>query len=166
MAIPANGCKRDAYVGKIVPIEFALACGDIDPTTLNYLPIGAQQGGDISMEWDTVDGTHSGSVGANRANYATFQSLTISGDGICMAQDGSLSNQTMLWKHVARPIGGQPIVWLRVTFPDITLYAYCIITSMSRAITFDDLAKYNWEAQSTASEFGVVIEDTPQVPEP
>ncbi len=161
--IPAGGCPQDAYVGKLVPIDFAMACGNVDPTTLSYMPIGAQQGGDISIDWDTVDGTHAGSKGSTRANYATFQAVTVSGDGICMAKDGSLSNQTMLWKHVAKPIGGQPIVWLRLTFPDITIYVYCIIKSMSRAITFDDLSKYTWEANSTSSEFGVVIEDTPQV---
>ena len=163
--IPAGGCRQDAYVGKLVPIDFALACCDVDPTFLNYFPIGAQQGGDISLDWDTVDGTHSGSAGSTRASYATFQSVTISGDGLCLVKDGQLSNQTFLWKHVTKPDGGQPTAWLRMTFPDITIYAYCVIKSMSRAITFDDLAKYTWEANSTASTHGIVIEDTPDMGE-
>lgn len=161
MSIPAAGCPRDTYAGSMVPIEIGLACGNVNPTTLTYMPIGAMRGSDVSIEWDTVDGTTAQSKGSNRENYATFQTLTISGDGVCRVKDGSLSNQTMLWRHVSKPVGGQPIVWVRVTYPDITIYAYCILSSMGRAIQYDDLATYTWEAQSTGSDYGVVIEDTP-----
>lgn len=164
MPIPAGGCPREGYIGSMVPIEIGLACGNVDPTTIEYMPIGAQRGADVSIEWDTVDGTSADSKGSTRENYATFQSMTISGDGICKAKDGTLSNQTMMFKHVAKPVGGQPVVWIRVTYPDITIYAFCIIKSMGRATQYDDLATYTWEAVTTATEFGVVIEDTPAVP--
>lgn len=161
MSIPAAGCPRDTYAGSMVPIEIGLACGNVNPTTLTYMPIGAMRGSDVTIEWDTVDGTTAESKGANRANYATFQTLSISGDGVCRVKDGTLSNQTMLWRHVSKPVGGQPIVWIRVTYPDITIYAYCILSSMGRAVQYDDLATFTWEAQSTGSDYGVVIEDTP-----
>lgn len=161
MPIPAAGCPRDTYAGSMVPVEIGLACGNINPTTLTYMPIGAMRGSDVTIEWDTVDGTTANSKGSSRENYATYQSLTISGDGVCRTKDGTLANQTMLWKHVSQPIGGQPIVWIRITYPDITIYAFCILSSMGRATQYDDLATYTWEAQSTGSDFGVVIEDTP-----
>ena len=161
MSIPVAGCPRDTYSGNMVPVEIGLACGNVNPTTITYMPIGAMRGGDVTLDWDTVDGTTASSTGAGRENYATFQSLSISGDGVCRVVDGSLSNQTMLWKHVSQPVGGQPIVWIRVTYPDITIYAYCILSSMGRATQYDDLATYTWEAQSTGSDYGIVIEDTP-----
>lgn len=159
--IPASGCPRDTYLGRLVPIEFALACGDVDPTTLEYLPIGANRSGDLSLEWDTVDGTNADSKGAVRENYATYQSVTISGDGVLKARDDLLSNHKLLFKHVAKPVGGQPVAWIRITYPDITIYVYCIISSFGRATQFDDLATYTWEATSTGSVYGVVVEDTP-----
>ena len=142
MPIPAAGCPRDTYAGSMVPVEIGLACGNVNPTTITYMPIGAMRGSDVTIEWDTVDGTTANSKGSNRENYATYQSLSISGDGVCRTKDGTLANQTMLWKHVSQPIGGQPIVWIRITYPDITIYAYCIMSSMGRASQYDDLATY------------------------
>ena len=163
MAIPAEGCILDKYLGKEVPFEFALACGDVDPRTLNYLPIGALRGTDMSLEWDTVDATASDNTGSTRSNYATYKSFSVSGDGVCKTRDGANSNHTMLFKHVANPVGGQPIAWIRLTYPDITLYAFVIITTMGRATPFDELATFSFECSSTDSPFGVIVEDTPLI---
>lgn len=161
MPIPEAGCPRDTYSGAMVPVEIGLACGNVNPTTLTYMPIGAMRSSDVTLEWDTTDGTTASSQGSTRESYATYLTVSISGDGVCRAIDGSMSNQTMLFKHVSKPIGGQPIVWIRITYPDITIYAYCILASMGRAVQYDDLATYTWEAKSTGSDYGVVVEDTP-----
>lgn len=34
------GCELDKYVGRDVGLEYALVCGDVDPRTVSFLPIG------------------------------------------------------------------------------------------------------------------------------
>ncbi|QMP23933.1 tail tube protein [Pseudomonas phage DDSR119] len=165
MAIPATGCKLDKYVGRDVAFEFALACGDVeDPKVLTYLPIGALRAKEFSLEWDTVDATADNNKSNDRAMLATYKTFSCSGDGTCMRKDGTQSNQTMLYKHVMNPVGGQPVAWIRITCPDITVWAFCIITSMGRTMPYDELSTFNFEATATESSHGVLVEDTPEVP--
>ena len=158
------GCELDKYVGRDVGMEFALACGDVDPRTLSFLPIGALRAKEFTLEWDTVDATADDNKGNTRSSLATYKTFSTSGDGTCMRKDGTQSNQTALYKHVNDPQGtsGQPVAWIRITCPDITVYAFCIITTIGRTMPFDELATFNFEATATDSPFGVIIEDTPE----
>lgn len=160
------GCELDKYIGRDVGLEVAFACGDIDPTTLTYMPIGALRAKDFSLEWDTVDATADDNKGSTKSAYATYKTFSCSGNGTCKKKDDTQSNQTKLFMHVNAPVGtsGQPVVWVRITCPDITVYAFCIITSIGRTMPFDAMAEFNFEATATDSPFGVMIVPTPAVP--
>jgi predicted secreted protein len=160
-----NGCQTNKYVGRDVGLEVSFVCGDVDPTTANFMPIGALRTKEFTIEWDTVDATADDNKGATRSNLATFKTFTCSGDGTCLKADGTQSNQTALFMHVNDPQGtsGQPVAWIRITMPDITVYAYCIISSIGRTMPFDELATFNFSATATDSVYGVMVVRTPQV---
>jgi predicted secreted protein len=159
-------CELDKYIGRDVGLEVAFACGDIDPTTLSYMPIGALRAKDFSLEWDTVDGTADDNKGSTKSTYATYKTFSCSGNGTCKKKDGTQSNQTRLFMHVNDPQGtsGQPVVWVRITCPDITVYAFCLITSIGRTMPYDAMAEFNFEATATDSPFGVMVVPTPEAP--
>src|SRR5690606_16413614 len=116
---------------------------------------GSMRTKEFTLEWDTTDATADDSVGALRENLATFQSLTISGDGTAKASGAGAQNLIDLTKHVANPLAtsGQPVAWLRMTFPDLTFTAFMLVSSMSRSAPFDDVVTYSFEASATASDF-------------
>lgn len=158
-------CTVDKYVGREVALEFFIGCGDVLPTPAEWVPLGAVRTKEVTNEWDSVDATADDSVGNVRNSLATYLSYGLSGDGVCKRADGTLSNQTLLYKHVKNPTatGGQPVAWFRVTFPDVTETGFMLITSYSRSAPFDDVVTYSIEATATESPFGVIVEDTPIV---
>ncbi|MCU8980480.1 Ig-like domain-containing protein, partial [Pseudomonas aeruginosa] len=62
--------------------------------------------------------------------------------------------------------GGQPVVWMRMTFPDLTFTAFMLISNLSRSAPYDDVTTYSFEASATASDFGLIVEDTPDADAP
>src|SRR5690606_12677410 len=99
-------------------------------------------------------------------NLATFLTASVSGDGVCKASGNGAAALIALTKHVAKPVltGGQPNAWFRITFPDLTFTLFCNVTNMSRSAPYDDVVTYSLEAGATASDFGLIVEDTPQPP--
>lgn len=165
------GCKSNAYSGKDVALEYALACGDVDPLGVgfNWLPLGAMRTKEFGLTWDTTDASSDQSIGALRENIATFKSLTISGDGVAYRTDTARSNLKALTKHVFNPgddFADQPVAWLRMTFPDLTFIAYMIINDLSRSAPHDDVVTFSLEATATTSDFGLIILDTPSTDTP
>ena len=158
-------CELDKYVGREVALEYAIGCGDALPQEADWLPIGALRTKEIGIEWDTVDATADDNAGATRSMLATYKNFTISGDGTCKRADGTLSNQTALFKHVLNPVatGGQPVAWMRVTMPDVTIVCLMLISNNSRSAPYDEIVTFSFEAASTESQFGIVVTDTPVV---
>ncbi len=154
-------CDISKYVGKDVILEYFIGCGDVRPLESDWKSLGAMRTKELSGEWDTADGTADDSVGGIREMLATFMSVTVSGDGVLRKAGGE--NLTELTKHFFNPVAtsGQPAVWFRLTFPDVTFTAYFLLSSFGRNATYDDVATYSLEAQTTASDFGVIIDDTP-----
>lgn len=161
-------CKNTKYVGRDVVLEYAIGCGDVLPAAAEWKRVGAMRTKEFSLEWETADSTADDSVGALRSNLATFQSLSISGDGTAKASGNGSASLIELTKHVANPAatGGQPVVWMRMTFPDITFTAFMILTTMSRSAPYDDVTTFSMEASATESDFGLIVEDTPDVNAP
>lgn len=159
---PILNCKQSAYTGKNVLVDIAFGCGDVaDPKILNYMPIGAMKGKSLSITQDTVDATADDTVGFFREMIGTYKDFTFSGDGVARAKDGARSNVVLLTKYYMT--NQQANVWLRITYPDITVWAFCLITDMSRDAPDDDVATYSLEVVATASDFGVIVDDTPAV---
>lgn len=163
-------CKKLKFPGKDVIMEYVIGCPDVLPLETDWKRFGSMRTKEFEITWDTDDATDDSSPGSLRENIATFQSMTVSGDGTVKASGDGAENLIVLTKHVVRPdaTGGQPAVWLRITFPDLTFVAYCIISSISRSAPYDTTVTYSFEATATSSDYGLIVEDTPDpdAPEP
>lgn len=153
-------CETTKYEGRDVVLEYSIGCGDEKPLPGAWKRFGSLRTKEFALSWDTTDVTDSDSVGALRENLATFQTLTISGDGIAKAS--GVGNLVELTKHFVSPTAtnGQPVVWLRMTFPDLTFTAFMLLSNLSRSAPYDDAVTYSLEAMATASDFGLIVEDT------
>ena len=159
-------CKLPGYAGRMVLLEYFLACGDVDPTgpDVAWAPIGPMTTKSFNLTWETSDVSTDQTVGNLMENIATWQSLEISGSGIATPQDGTRSNLTALTKHIANPgpeFSHQPVMWLRMTFPDVTFIAYMIATTISRDAPSGEPVTYEFSATATGSDFGLIVQDTP-----
>lgn len=161
-------CKSQKYSGRVVVLDYQIGCGDTLPDPAKWKRFSAMRTKEFTLEWETVDATADDSIGSLRENIASFQTLSISGDGTAKASGKGFENLVELTKHVANPAAtdGQPVVWMRMTFPDITFTAFMLLSSMSRSAPYDDLVTYSMEASATASDFGLIVEDTPDVDAP
>lgn len=162
------GCKLPGYVGRDVLLEYGLACGDVNPTdpAFNWTAFASLRTKEFNLTWDTADASSDSSPNNLRENLATFQTLEISGDGVAKQATavGEVSAFTTLTKHVVRPgaaFSNQPVAWLRMTFPDLTFIAYMLITDLSRSATYDDVVTFSFTAVAASSDFGLLVEDTP-----
>jgi uncharacterized protein YjdB len=161
-------CKLPGYVGRDVLLEYGLACGDVNPIDPDFAwtPFASLRTKDFSLTWDTADASSDSSPNNLRENLATFQTLEISGDGVAKQATtiGEQSAFTILTKHVVRPgpaFSHQPVVWLRMTFPDLTFVSYMLITDLSRSATYDDVVTFSFTASAASSDFGLIVMDTP-----
>ena len=156
-------CKKLKYTGRDVVLDYHIGCGDELPLADDWKSLGSMRTKELTLEWETADATADDSVDALRENLATFQTMSISGDGTLKASGGGSASITELTKHIVKPIatGGQPVMWLRMTFPDVTFIAFMLLTNMSRSAPYDDVATYSLEASATTSDFGLIVEDTP-----
>jgi len=156
-------CENTKFVGRDVVLEYYIGCGDTLPLPNQWKRLGSMRTKEFNLEWETTDATDDSSIGKLREMLATFLTLGISGDGTVKVSDGDASNLVELTKHVANPeaTNGQPNAWVRLTFPDLTFTAYMIVTNMSRSAPYDDVATYSFESSSTASDFGLLVDDTP-----
>ncbi len=155
----ADPCVTPYLTGKTTAVEFSLACGDEDPRNLSYLPVGAMRGKSVTLGGDTGDTTTDSTFGNFRETAMLFKTFEFSGDGLRRADDGARYNQTVLKKHFLQV--DNPTAWFRFTYPDITIYAYMLISSFGMEDPYDDYMSYSLEATVTASEYGVIVEDTP-----
>ena len=154
-------CETEKYVGRDVVLEYAIGCGDALPDEADWKLFGSLRTKEFALTWDTTDTTDSDSQGSLRENLATFQNLTISGDGLAKASGAN--NLKELTKHFVNPVAtnGQPLVWMRMTFPDLTFTAFMLLSNLGRSAPYDDVVTYTLEAMATGSDFGLIVEDTP-----
>lgn len=155
-------CKSQKFTGRLAVLEYVIGCGDEVPDDLDWERVGAMRSKELTIEWETTDATADDSVGSLRENLATFQSLSVSGDGTVKTSGAGAEASKTLTKHVARPTatGGEPYAWIRLTYPDLTFTFFAIVTNMSRSAPYDDVTTYSFEASATASDFGLIVEDT------
>lgn len=156
-------CKKVKYKGKDVPLYFFIGCEDVRPADNQFKRLGALRGKEIGVSWDSIDATADDSVGSLRENIASYQSLTISGDAVCKNSGVGAAEAKEFAKHVINPVatGGEPFVWLKIVFPDITITAYMMMSNYSRSATYDDLVTWAFEAAAAPSDYGLIVEDTP-----
>lgn len=160
MAICVNA--NEHYIGRGVVLEVAFGCPDALPGEIDYGFAGACNTKDIKLGAETVDGTTDRTTGGVKATFVTYMNFEVTLDGKCRKADKADEKNTELFKYYAEEIRNarQPSVWVRVTYPDITVVAYCVITDMSRSAPDSDMTTFNITLTATESDFGVVITDT------
>lgn len=157
---PVLNCPKSAYTGRSVLVDFTFGCGDVpDPRDLSYMPLGGMRSKSMSISQDTIDTTSDSTQGMFREMIGSYKNFTFSGDGVSVAKDGSRSNLVMLTKYYMSV--EQSNVWMRITYPDITVYFYGLINDLSRESPNDDVATFSIEITATASDHGVVVDNTP-----
>lgn len=161
-------CTSKKYVGREVLLEFVIACGDEMPAENDWLLIGAGRSKSMTFTWDTVDATADDVEGAIRDNLATWLNFELSADGVARRADDATANQALLFKHFINPVqtGGQPIIVIRVTDPKITVVAAMLLSEFSFEFPNDDVATWSLSAAVTGSTIGLMVTDTPVVPDP
>lgn len=158
----ALNCAGSKFVGKDVLFEFALACGDVDPEGLSWLPLGAARNKSQNISSDTVDATADDSVGSFRETLTTFKTFEVTVDGVTKRDDGTTTNQYVLFQHyITDP---QPYCWIRLTGPIKTVVAFCVLTEFTEEAPYDDVMTYSISATATArdgAEDSVIVSLTP-----
>ena len=158
----APNCKNLNAAGKSILAEFSAICGDVDPRTATFQPIGSMRGKDFTFSADTIDTTADDSDSGFRSNLVTFKTFEFTGDGICRFGSEADSGNSILTDLFFEE--DQPMAWFRFTFPDRTFYVYSIINEMSRSAPFDDAVTFSMSTMATAtgSELpSVIVERTP-----
>lgn len=161
------GCENPKYIGKNVTIEIFIGCGDVQPESADYFPIGAFTSKEQTMEYDQVDPTADDSPGNIKETLATYLNYSLSGDLVARRADVvGVANQIKLIKHFANPVltGGQPFVWTRLTAPDLTYECFMLVSNISNSYPTGDVSTRTFEAAAAPSPFGLIITDTPVVP--
>lgn len=158
---PNLQCEVDGYAGEMVLIDVAQACGDVvDPRALDYVPVGGSTDTSISIDGETIDVTDANSVGGWRNFINSFKTAEISGSGIAKATDGAKSNLVGLYKYKAQ--SRDPFLWVRITAPDVTTYAFVNLATWERTAALGDAAGYSFTMSVRESPHGVLIDDTPR----
>lgn len=159
-------CPQVNVIGRAVPWEFfELVCGDADPTTLSYLPVGSLNNKTWNLSSQVTDNTSDSTIGVT-SSLVTYISLESTASGFATGEDGTLSNQARLYKYYTDEVqaGRQPTMWVRVTFPDITVYAFVNITGYNRSMASGETVTFELSVQSTATgsaQESIVVVDTP-----
>lgn len=151
-------CKTKIIPGKRRVVEYAISCGDKVPSSNEWVRWAAMKQSEINITWDDEDGTTTDSIGSLRESYATFQNFSFTGDG-----NATIDSHKPIWRHYCKPVStdDQPLVWLRVTDPDLTYTVFCLLSEMSKPAPFDGLMTFSFTAKATASDFGLIVEETP-----
>jgi predicted secreted protein len=159
------GCESSAFVGRETTLEFSIGCSDSLPLEADWKFIGALRSNSLGTEYDTVDATADDSKNQLREMLATFKTVTISTDGVARRKDTATVNQVALLKHYLNPVAtnGQPVVWLRRTDPRLTIVAYYLMSTYDLEAPYDEVSTFSIEASTTASDFGLIVTDTPVV---
>lgn len=161
-------CFSSKYTGREAVIEYYISCGETLPTEDQWVLFGAGRSKSATYTWDTVDATADDVQGAIRDNLATWLNFEISVDGVSRRTDDTNSGQIALRKHFLNPVetGGQPIIVVRITDPAITTVCAMLLSEMSLEYPYDDVATWSISAAVTGSTIGLMVFDTPVVPDP
>jgi hypothetical protein len=152
------------YTGRNIIVEVAVSCGDVDPKTLTYLPIGSTNQKDITVGSQTTDNTSDDTNGVT-STLVTFIEFSVTASGFATQADNVKSNQAAIKMYHVNEVqaGRQPTYFVRCILPDVTYYAFCNVTSTGVSGPTSDAATFNFEfsATNTGSEIlSLLVEPT------
>lgn len=133
--MPVQNCDTGgAYVGSVVPLEFAVACGDIDPSTLTFQRLGSLTVKSFDAAAETVGTITDTSSGGFSDTITTGATFSVSGDGIAKKGgtdwDGHIALAQQYFENLAARVTTN--CFIRMTFPDLTFTVFVAMTTYSR----------------------------------
>ncbi len=123
---------RRAYSGDFTMVEYAIACPNVDASTLTWKRFGMIDTTSISNEWGVEDATGDTSPRGRKEKLVTRMDST--GSFSYVAMGSAIQNQQELIRHIKSPTDAtdyQPLVWLRFTDPTTVEYGPYILPSQS-----------------------------------
>lgn len=104
--------------GKIVTVGYAIGCGDDDPETLTYLPLGTINSKQLSYNAETTNTTNDLS-GEVTSEIVVRTGLELSVSGFLTNNDSAASAQNALINYYFTEARNnrQPTVWIRIAGP-------------------------------------------------
>lgn len=150
-------CANGKFVGRLAVLEYQILCPDEVPVVGDWLRVGPMTTRDLNIEWDLTEADGDDNDGAVIEQLASALNMTVSGDGLCMKADSSVSNQIALTLHCHTPTatGDQPYIWVRLTYPDITFTFPALLNNMSRSGENRSSVTFSFEA--TAVKRGTAV---------
>lgn len=157
MTVPVLQTNQPNYIGRSVPWEFLIADGTTDPRTRSddFKILGSLNNKTFSLGAETSDNTTDDTLGV-LSSLVTYLSFESSASGFATVEDGTLSNQTTFQRYfvdqtVASDVRRQPSLWVRITLPNLTYYAYVNVTSFNITAASTSTVEFETSVEATAT---------------
>ena len=148
-----------AYVGSVVPCEFALACGDVDPSTLTFQRLGSLTVKSFDAAAETVGTLTDTSSGGFSDTIATGATFSISADGIAKKGgadwDGHIALAQQYFENLSARVTTN--CFIRLTFPDLTFTVFVAMTTYSRGADTNSEVTFSTAFEAAESVYNANI---------
>ena len=146
-----QNCGSGDYAGKTVPLEYAIACGDVDPSTLTFLRLGALTVKSFEAAMETTSTRTDTDAGGYASTLVTGANFTVSGSGKCKKDDAN--HLALVQAYFENAAGDGLRLFVRLTFPDLTFRPFCVMSSYSRTGDTTDFVTFDLQFDITESEY-------------
>jgi hypothetical protein len=129
-----NCASGGGYVGSVVPLEIAIACGDVDPATLTFQRLGSLTVKSFTAAAETTGTMTDTSSGGFTDTIATGATFEVQGDGVCRKSGTDWDFHKQLVKQYFENLAAKITtnVYIRMPFPDLTFTVFCAMTTYDR----------------------------------
>lgn len=146
-----QNCGSGDYAGKSVPLEYAIACGDVDPATLSFLPLGALTVKSFEAAMETTQTRTDTDAGGYASTLVTGANFSVSASGKCKKDDAN--HLALVQAYFENAAGDGLRLYVRLTFPDLTFRPFCVMSSYSRTGDTTDFVTFDLQFDITESEY-------------
>lgn len=158
-----QNCGSGDYAGKTVPLEYAIACGDVDPSTLTFQRLGALTVKSFEAAMETTQTRTDTDAGGYASTLVTGANFSVSGSGKCKKDDAE--HKALAKAYFENAAGDGLRLFVRLTFPDLTFTPFCVMSSYSRTGDTTDFVTFDVQFDITESSYNAtMVSDTPAVP--
>lgn len=150
-----QNCGSGDYAGKTVPLEFAIACGNIDPSTLTFLRLGALTVKSFEASMETTSTRTDTDAGGYASTLVTGANFSVSGSGKCKKDDPN--HLALVQAYFENAAGDGLRLYVRLAFPDLTFRPFCVMSSYSRTGDTTDFVTFDVQFEITESEYNTTM---------
>ena len=146
----AQTCTENIVTGRTYALNVAIACPDVDPSTLDFKRVGSFTTKSNDVQLNTTEFNTDTSPAGLSEFVASGASVGISGD---LIRDFSDEQQNALEEGVWSNLGKGLKLYVQLVNPYSTLTIFCILTQWSETAATEDAVKIAVTFQASRSEF-------------